>query len=121
MSVYPDLSDEVELLLWQEAACGRHDDNKWDYDCDYCRAYYNSLAIREEQKIAQATEGIEMFNLITRLNKILTDSANAVHGGPMPNGMWSFHNIPELIIKLREEIEELKQKIERLENESLHK
>ena len=38
-----------------------------------------------------------------KLANILRRTANALHGGPLPNGLWSFHDLPELATKLKEE------------------
>lgn len=35
--------------------------------------------------------------LATRLDQI----ALALHGGPLPDGLWSWHDLPELVERLR--------------------
>jgi uncharacterized protein YicC (UPF0701 family) len=42
-----------------------------------------------------------------RLSDLLNDIANALHGGPKENGLWSFHDLPELATKAMERIAEL--------------
>jgi hypothetical protein len=42
-----------------------------------------------------------------RLSNLLTATANALHGGPKENGLWSFHDLPELATKAMERIAEL--------------
>jgi hypothetical protein len=38
-----------------------------------------------------------------RLGDILHRTANALHGGPKENGLWSFHDLPELAMALKEQ------------------
>lgn len=45
------------------------------------------------------------WKLVDRLGKLLHDTANVLHGGPMENGLWSYHDIPELTAKLKESLE----------------
>jgi hypothetical protein len=40
--------------------------------------------------------------LCNRLSDLLEKTANALHGGPLENGYWSFHDLPELATKLKE-------------------
>ena len=42
-----------------------------------------------------------------RLSNLLNDTANALHGGPKENGLWSFHDLPDLATKAMERIAEL--------------
>jgi hypothetical protein len=42
-----------------------------------------------------------------RLSNLLNDIANALHGGPKENGLWSFHDLPDLATKAMERIAEL--------------
>jgi len=37
--------------------------------------------------------------LVDKLNDILDRTANALHGGSNPDGLWSFHDLPELVVK----------------------
>jgi hypothetical protein len=48
------------------------------------------------------------WKLVDRLGKLLHDTANVLHGGPKENGLWSYHNVPELA-------EELTAKADRLQ------
>jgi hypothetical protein len=40
--------------------------------------------------------------LCNRLSDLLEKTANALHGEPLENGYWSFHDLPELATKLKE-------------------
>lgn len=40
-----------------------------------------------------------------RMDRLLTATANAVHGGPPENGMHTWHNLPELVEKMRKEVQ----------------
>ena len=35
-----------------------------------------------------------------RMEKILHETANALHGGPLEHGSWSWHDLPELAAQL---------------------
>jgi hypothetical protein len=35
------------------------------------------------------------------MRDILHRTANALHGGPLPDGLWSWHDLPELAAKPR--------------------
>jgi regulator of protease activity HflC (stomatin/prohibitin superfamily) len=39
--------------------------------------------------------------LLVRQGSILHNTANALHGGPNPNGLWSWHNLAELAAAAR--------------------
>lgn len=43
----------------------------------------------------------DMGSVNRMLSGILDRTANALHGGPKENGLWSFHDLPELAIELR--------------------
>jgi len=50
-----------------------------------------------ERKIAkQEIELVAMHDLCDRLSKRLEAIANAFHDGPMEDGFWSFHDLPQL-------------------------
>ncbi len=55
------------------------------------------------EKASQAyfDEAVEERALREKLSKILRATADALHGGPHPNGFWSFHDLPELATKLQ--------------------
>ena len=44
--------------------------------------------------------------VMDRMRDLLVRTANALHGGPMPNGSWSWHDLPELATALRESAHE---------------
>lgn len=39
--------------------------------------------------------------LIGRLSKRLNATAEALHGGPHRDGLWSWHDLPDLVERLR--------------------
>jgi hypothetical protein len=53
--------------------------------------------------------------VIGRLGAILKDTANALHGGPMKNGWWSWHDLADRAKALVKENRMLK-----AENKKLH-
>ena len=59
--------------------------------------------LREEQEDTHA--------LIERTGAILTATANALHGGPHPGGLHSWHDLPELVEKLRRERDEARREV----------
>jgi len=46
------------------------------------------------------TELKEEEDLRERMRKILDETANALHGGPLKNGLWSWHDLPALAEEL---------------------
>jgi hypothetical protein len=38
----------------------------------------------------------EIEQLLEQMREILNRTANALHGGPLEMGMWSWHDLPEL-------------------------
>lgn len=57
-----------------------------------------SLQAEVERLRAEADEANE---LLERMTSILHLTANALHGGPLENGWWSWHDLPELAERLR--------------------
>jgi len=57
------------------------------------------MSDKSEFNLAQELE--EEQALRERLGQILHDTSNALHGGPKENGLWSFHDLPELAMALR--------------------
>lgn len=56
-----------------------------------------------ESKIAGLIVQVEEYDALHQtLSKILTNTANELHGGPLENGMWSWHDLAELAKALRE-------------------
>ena len=49
--------------------------------------------------------------LMERMDRILTATANALHGGPHPGGLHSWHDLPELVEKLRKERDEARREV----------
>lgn len=44
----------------------------------------------------------EVHATLSRTGDILRNTANAIHGGPLKNGFWSHHDLPELVKILRD-------------------
>ena len=51
-------------------------------------------------------DNIDNERLIEMMSDILTRTANALHGGAPENGLHSWHNLPELVERLRKERDE---------------
>ena len=47
-------------------------------------------------------------DLRERLAKLLTGVAEGVHGGPLKDGLWSFHDLPSLATIMRAQLVALK-------------
>jgi hypothetical protein len=62
--------------------------------------------------LEQELKDVETLN--RRLAQLLDETANALHGGPMENGMWSFHDLPELATKANKRIADLENCIREL-------
>jgi hypothetical protein len=56
----------------------------------------------------------EEERLRTRLAQLLTGTANALHNGPMENGLWSWHDLPELAAEAMDKINRLEKANENL-------
>jgi hypothetical protein len=57
---------------------------------------------RIADRLDELTTGlIEERRLRERLADILTRTADALHGGPLPDGWWSWHDLPKLVERLR--------------------
>ena len=44
------------------------------------------------------------------MGKILHNTANALHGGPKENGLWSFHDLAELAAELKSKLDKMEAK-----------
>ena len=51
------------------------------------------------------------IELMERMDRILTATANALHGGPHPGGLHSWHDLPELVEQLRKERDEARREV----------
>lgn len=51
------------------------------------------------------------IELMERMERLLTATANALHGGPHPGGLHSWHDLPELVEQLRKERDEARKEI----------
>ena len=58
-------------------------------------------------KLARLEEEVDDLNrVLSKQSDILRRTANALHGGPLENGYWSHHDLPELVEQLREDLRE---------------
>jgi hypothetical protein len=55
--------------------------------------------------LAQELE--ENQQLRDRLSDLLNATANALHDGPKENGLWSFHDLPDLAAALKKRVADL--------------
>lgn len=53
-------------------------------------------------------------SLCNRLSTLLDETANSIHGGRKENGLWSFHDLPELAAKQNKRIADLENCIREL-------
>jgi len=61
-----------------------------------------------EERVIVLKESLEDDTALrNRMSDILRRTANALHGGPLDNGYWSWHNLPELAQTLHDELEEM--------------
>ena len=51
------------------------------------------------------------IELMERMERLLTATANALHGGPHPGGLHSWHDLPELVEQLRKERDEARRMV----------
>jgi hypothetical protein len=56
----------------------------------------------------------DLQGLADRLGTLLDATANALHGGPKENGLWSFHDLPDLADKAMNRIADLEECIREL-------
>jgi hypothetical protein len=117
------LSEQEELKLWEQSACGRHNSTKdedcFDLICQYCSKTFKNLRDLSEKIMELSSENEELKidaidedRLRTRLAELLTGTANALHGGPLKNGSWSWHDLPVLAEQAIAKIKELESKHE---------
>jgi len=66
-----------------------------EFECEYHRT-------RREA----AAEGDQLRE---KLVDLLSGVALAVHGGPLENGLWSFHDLPELVAQQRKALQQVMQ------------
>jgi hypothetical protein len=62
------------------------------------------------------TELMESEKIRDRMSAILRQVADALHGGPLEDGYWSWHDLPELAAALRTDATTLKDKLRNSEN-----
>jgi hypothetical protein len=65
---------------------------------------------------AELAESEAEVRLIMRQGDLLTRTANALHGGPLPNGLWSHHDLPELAQQLQDALVEERNHREKSDN-----
>ena len=62
--------------------------------------------------IKELREDLEEYdNLNKKMADLLTNTANALHGKPLENGLHSWHDLPELAEKLRKERDEARREV----------
>lgn len=66
----------------------------------------------------EETRDIESLNY--RLAALLSSTANALHGGKLQNGAWSWHDLPELATALRLERDRFKDALRELLKDGEH-
>ncbi len=68
------------------------------------RERYEAMAKEKDARIKELEDEMEDSDkLRDRLSEILTETANALHGGPLKNGSWSFHDLAERAHQLQEQ------------------
>ena len=89
------MTDNTDIVTWLRSIL--HNDRSVELNC---REAANEIErLREEQEDTHA--------LIERTGAILTATANALHGGyAPPDCLHSWHDLPELVEKLRKERDE---------------
>lgn len=66
------------------------------------------LGATKEEIIESLREELKDTNtLAERLSDLLHKTANALHGGPRKNGLWSFHDLPEIAAGLKTTVDRL--------------
>ena len=71
-----------------------------------------------EKTIRELREDLEEYdNLNKKIADLITNTANALHGKPLENGLHSWHDLPELVEKLRNERDEARLQARRILNE----
>ncbi len=73
------------------------------------------LNCRDRQLLEVLQERSDEEDLREKMSKILDDTANALHGGRMENGLWSWHDLAELTEDLRNRLDTAEAKIKILE------
>lgn len=64
------------------------------------------LVSAEKAKEPKTEEDFQ-YQLLCRLSDILNATANALHGGSLKDGHWSWHDLPELAQSLRARVADL--------------
>jgi hypothetical protein len=72
-----------------------------------------------EKTIKELREDLEEYdNLNKKIADLITNTANALHGKPLENGLHSWHDLPELVEQLRKERDEARREV--CNNEAKH-
>lgn len=73
-----------------------------------------------EKTIKELREDLEEYdNLNKKMADLLTNTANALHGKPLENGLHSWHDLPELAEKLLKELEESERLLDEYQREAI--
>ncbi|RLA51622.1 MAG: hypothetical protein DRR42_09900 [Gammaproteobacteria bacterium] len=67
-----------------------------------CKQWEELYSRRLDNITELEAEADELHKLITRLNDLLTDTANALKGEPDELTLHGFHDLPEIAARLRE-------------------
>ncbi len=79
--------------------------------------YGNAMYIPYGEYKKKIEELEDNESLRENLSKLLDATANALHGGRKENGLWSFHDLPELAAKAMAHIDKLEDQVGRLLSE----
>ncbi len=87
---FNDTADDNRMLCTACHITGNSTIALWQGYCDF------------KARVAELQEEIEEYSLLqNKLSKLLTDTANALHGGPKENGLWSWHDLAQLVEQMK--------------------
>jgi hypothetical protein len=78
--------------------------------CELLHDYLRGTSVKQIVELQMEVD--DLVSLNHRLNDILDKTANALHGGPMDKGLWSFHDLPDLATALRSKLELAKTEVQ---------
>jgi AcrR family transcriptional regulator len=121
------MSEQKEVALPELDVTDAEKDRAKTDCCEHFRILGPRILCRERQlrealtqiaaltkQVEEAQESDEEDALRERMSKILTDTANELHGGPYKNGLWSWHDLAELAKALRERAEKSEEELAEL-------
>jgi len=74
--------------------------------CELLNDYLRGTSVKQIVELQMEVD--DLVSLNHRLSDILDRTANALHGGPMDKGLWSFHDLPELAYNAMQENDKLR-------------